>query len=126
MEETYPILMGGEPVGQAQVRRQGLYLCFSCRCHLSGEVICRVSVSCGARTENLGVLVPMGAEFSLEKKLAAKKLGKGLLRFRVVPKHEAEAEFFVPVYPEEPFSYISRLQNAFLAIRNEELGLILR
>ena len=118
--------MGGEPVGQARVVRQGLYYCFSCRCRVSGEVICRVSVSCGARTENLGVLVPMGSEFGLEKKLAVKKLGRGPLRFRAGPKHSEEMERFVPVRPEEPFAYISKLQNAFLEIRNEELGVVLR
>ena len=125
LEGTYDILMGGEKVGQAKVEQQGLYYRFSCRCRISGEVICRVCVSCGAKTENLGVLVPMGSEFGLEKKLAVKKLGRGLFRFRAGPKHSVEMARFVPVYPEEPFSYLSKLQNAFLEIRNEEIGVLL-
>ena len=126
MDGTYDIVMGGETVGQAQVVRQGLYYCFSCRCHITGEVICRVSVTCGPKTENLGVLIPMGSEFGLEKKLAVKKLGRGEFRFRAVPKHSAEMSIFVPVYPEEPFAYLARLQNSFLEIRNEQIGIVLQ
>ena len=119
-------MMGDEAVGKVRVVRQGLYYCFSCRCRISGEIICRVIVSCGGKTENLGVLVPMGTEFGLEKRVAVKKLGTGSLRFRAAPKHTAAMEGFVPIYPDEPFSYITRLQNAFLEIRNEQIGVVLR
>lgn len=125
MEGVYEIEMGGESVGQARVERQGLYYRFSCRCRISGEVICRVTVSCNGRTENLGVLVPMGREFGLEKKVAVKKLGRGAFRFRVGPKHSAQMSGFTPVYPEEPFAYISRLQEAFLAVQNGQVGVVL-
>ena len=30
---------------------------------------------------------------------------------------------FVPVYPEEPFAYMSRLKGAFLEIRNGQMGI---
>ena len=126
MDETFDILMGGERVGMARVIRQGLYYCFSCRCNITGEVICRVSVSCGNRTENLGVLVPVGTEFGLEKRVAVKKLGRGVFRFRAAPKHGSEMESFVPVYPDEPFSYLTRLQNAFLEVRKDQVGVVLR
>ena len=126
MDGIYDIYMGGETVGKATVVRQGLYYLFSCRCRITGEVICRVSVTCGSRTENLGVLVPTGSEFGLEKRVAVKKLGRGVLCLRAAPKHTADTGKFVPVYPEEPFSYIKRLQNAFLEIRNGELGVVLR
>lgn len=126
MEMTYDIYLGKQPVGEAVVEQQGLYYCFSCRCHLSGEVIYRVTVSCEGHHENLGTLVPMGDSFGLTTKLAVKKLGRGPFNFQALPKHQkAEGKKFIPVYPEEPFAYITRLQNAFLEVRNGQAGVVI-
>lgn len=119
---VFDIRMGNEVVGTANVERQGLYYCFSCRCRLSGAVIYRLSVSCNGHHENLGVLVPMGDVFGLDTKLAVKRLGEGELQFLALPKHPQTQRQFVPIRPEEPFAYITRLQNAFLEIKNGQIG----
>lgn len=124
MEGTYDILLGNEPVGKAVVERQGLYYRFDCRCKLSGTVIYRLSVESNGHHENLGVPVPVGEEFRLTTKLAVKKLGKGQFRFRVLPKHQKHESSFIPVYPEEPFAYLTRLQNAFLEVRDGQVGVV--
>lgn len=121
----YEIRMGSDVVGKATVERQGLYYHFSCRCRLSGAVMCRVSVSCGGHHENLGVLIPMGDVFGLDTKLAVKRLGEGSLRFMVLPKHQQTQRQFIPVRPEEPFSYITRLQDAFMEIRDGQVGVVI-
>ena len=69
MEGVFDITLGGRPVGQAVMFRQGLYWHFDCRCRLSGQVICRIAVSCGGKTENLGIPVPQGKEFVLRTRL---------------------------------------------------------
>lgn len=125
MDGEYEIRMGKEVVGTATVEQQGLYYRFSCRCRISGSVICRVTVSCNGHHENLGVLIPMGDGFGLNTKVAVKKLGKGQFQFRAMPKHQKNEGKFIPIYPEEPFSYISRLQNAFLEVRNGQAGVVL-
>lgn len=125
MEGTYDILMGKEPVGQARVTRQGLYYRFDCRCRLSGEVICRVTVCVGGHHENLGILVPNGDAFTLCKKLPVKGLGTGFPEFRALPRHHKTQGTFVAVYPEEPFQYLTRLQNAYLEVRNAQQGIVL-
>lgn len=125
MNGEYDIRMGKEIVGTATVEQQGLYYRFSCRCSISGSVICRVTVSCNGHHENLGVLVPMGNGFGLTTKVAVKKLGKGPFQFRAMPKHQKSEGKFIPIYPEEPFAYISRLQNAFLEIRNGQAGVVI-
>lgn len=125
MNGEYDIRMGKEVVGTATVEQQGLYYRFSCRCSISGSVICRVTVSCNGHHENLGVLVPMGNGFGLTTKVAVKKLGKGPFQFRAMPKHQKSEGKFIPIYPEEPFAYISRLQNAFLEIRNGQAGVVI-
>ena len=65
MEGVYQVLLGGQSVGKMRVERQGLYYRFSCRCEFSGEVIYKLEVTCGDRTESLGIPVPEGGAFVL-------------------------------------------------------------
>lgn len=125
MDGEYEIFMGKEAVGTASVEKQGLYYRFVCRCRLSGAVMCRVVVSCNGHHENLGILLPCGDGFALTTKLATKKLGKGKPEFRVLPKHQSSGRKFIPVYPEEPFAYLTRLKNAFLEVQNGQVGVVI-
>ena len=126
MDGTYEIMLGSEPIGEAVVERQGLYYSFSCRCRLSGAVLYRVDVCCDGHHEDLGILIPMGDRFGLTTKVPAKRLRKGTLRFQALPKHRKLEGQFVPVYPEEPFAYLTRLQDAFLAVRDGQVGVVIR
>lgn len=126
MEGTYPIMIGKTKVGQAFVERQGLYYCFSCRCELHSEVICRVTLQIGEQEESLGILMPLeGNVFGLCKRLPAKSLKSGMPEFRITPKQSLPAGSFIDVYPEEPFGFISRLENAYLEVRRGKTGLVI-
>ncbi len=125
MDGSYDILLGNEPIGTAKVERQGLYYSFTCRCRLSGTGIFRLSVSCNGHYENLGIPVPCGDVFELCTRLPVKKLGKGQPRFIALPKHQKHDGEFVPIYPDEPFAYLHRLQEAFLQVRQGQAGVIL-
>lgn len=125
MIAEYDIYMGNSVVGKAVVEKQGLYYRFDCRCRLSGDVLCRVMVECDGHHESLGILVPCGKIFGLTTKLPVKRFGAGGLRFRVMPKHPSGQGTFVAVYPDEPFSYLSRLKNAFLENRNGQAGVVI-
>ena len=125
MDGEYDIFMGDQVVGTARVERQGLYYRFHCRCRLSGDTICRVTVSCGGCQESLGILVPRSGQFETWAKVAVKKLGQGTFRFRVLPRHSAMQEKFICVYPEEPFAYLSRLKEAYLQERRGQLGIVI-
>ena len=122
----YEVFMGGQPIGKAVVERQGLYYSISCRCRLSGEVVCKVTVSCGENTESLGILVPEGGAFILTTRIPIKRLGEGELSFRAEPRHTELRGKFVPISPESPFAYISRLENAFLEIRQGQPGVLVQ
>lgn len=126
MEKNYGVYLGNEMAGKAQVRREGLYYCFTCRCQLSGDVVCRLYVACGDKRENLGVVVPMDDGFGLNTRIPVKRLGEGEMVFTLLPKYDIPEETFVPVYPEEPFSYIERLKNAFLARKKGQVGVSFR
>ena len=124
--DTYSILRGGEPIGQACVEKKGLYYYFSCRCDLSGEVIYRLTVSCGEKCENLGVPVPEGNTFVLNTRIPANKLGHGQMTLRAVPKHGRLDGKFIPISPNEPFEYLRKLENAVFEKRNGQPGIVLR
>ena len=120
---TFEIMQGTSTIGKVTVERQGLYYRIRCRCSLTGEVMHRLVVSSGEKREDLGTLVPFDGAFGLEKRVPVKKLGEGKPTFQLLPKHSSPNGRFIPVYPEEPFSYMSRLKEAYLEARNGQLGL---
>ena len=126
MVGTYPILLGAEVAGQAVVEKRGLYYFFSCQCQLTGEVIYRITVTCGNNSENLGIPVPEGKQFTLEAKLPASRFGNGKPSFRLVPRHVSAGEHFIPLSPETPFPYLKRLEKAYLVQQGEQLGIVFR
>ena len=126
LEENYGVYFGKQLAGKVQVLRQGLYYRFICRCRLTGDVVCRLGVTCGANRENLGVVVPMDGGFGLDTRLPVKRLGDGKMEFYLIPKYEAAKGTFVPIYPEEPFAYIERLKEAYLTRKNGQVGILLR
>ncbi len=121
----YGVCFGNSLAGKVQVQRQGLYYRFICRCQLTGDVVCRLQVSCGNRKENLGIVVPIGESFGLDTKLPVKRLGEGEMVFSLIPKHEVVTGRFYPIYPEEPFGYISRLKDAYLTRKEGQLGVLI-
>lgn len=122
----YEIHMGKEQVGQAWVRKEGLYYCIRCRCELESDIICRVVVSSGGHHESLGILVPEGKWYMLTKRIPIKRLGNGRLEFQVIPRCHKRQNTFLCVYPDEPFRYIRQLQNAYLEQRSGNLGIVIQ
>ena len=120
MDGIYTVWLGNENVGQAVVERSGLYYRFQCRCKLRSNVICRVTVSCAGTNENLGILVPSGKEYILSKSLPVKKFHDGQPEFRLQPKSPQKHELKIDIYPEEPFRYIAKLENAYLERRRDK------
>lgn len=89
--------------------------------------MCRLHVICGNVRENLGVVVPMDGGFGLDTRLPAKRLGEGNMEFLLIPKHEeVQSGKFAAIYPEEPFSYIARLKDAYLVRKNGQVGILIR
>ena len=122
MEGSHEILLWDRPVGKADVRREGLYYRFSCRCDMAEDTLCRVTVG----TENLGILVPVRGGFGLETKVPVKRFAGVTPEFRLIPNKPVVSGKFVPIKPEEPFAYIERLKNAYLATRNGQIGVVIK
>ena len=125
MEGTYDILLGGAAIGQVQVIEQGLYWQFQCRCRLSGTVFYQITVTSEGQTVKLGIPVPECGWFVLNTRIPKKQLKNGPFCFHAVPRH-SELKGFIPVKPEEPFAYLARIKDAYLAVRNGQVGIVLR
>lgn len=125
MEGLYDILRGGEKIGKAQVTKEGLYYRFRCCCDLTGEVIYRLTVTCGDQTENLGIPIPEGDAFYLTKRLPVSRFTQGKAEFRAVPRTPERTEAWVPIVPDTPFDYISRLEDGILERRDDTLGILI-
>ena len=125
MVGDYVVFLGNQQAGKVQVTRQGLYYRFICRCRLTGDVVCRLYITCGGQRENLGVVVPVGDGFGLDTRLPVKRFREGEPSFSLIPKHEMADARFAPIIPEEPFAYIERLKTSFLVKKYGQMGIML-
>ena len=125
MVGTYEICRGNETVGTAKVEKQGLYYRICCRCRVSGEGMRRIVVTCGITREDLGICVPMDGNFGLDRKIPCKRFGEGVPAFSMMPKYPEAAGKYVPVYPDEPFAYMTRLKDAYLQVRDGQPGIVI-
>jgi len=124
LERSYLVTAGKKSTGKVTVHRQGLYYRISCRCSLSGDDMYRLVVTCGSVQEKLGILVPKDGSFVLETSVPVKRIGEGDMSFSLLSKQEKPTDNFVPIYPEEPFGYISRLKESFLTHKDGQNGIL--
>ena len=123
----YPVFKGNQEAGKVQILKEGLYCRVICRCQLTGNVVYRLAAISGDRKENLGVLVPEGDGFGLNRRIPAKQLQLENPEFQLIPSHPPMGEeSFLPLQPEEPFAYIEKLENAYLVRKNGRLGICIR
>ena len=126
MLKEYEVTIGDRHVGEAQVSQQGLYYQIKVRCLLDGEIMHKLLLRCNGKEENLGVLVPVDGMFGIDTRIQIKKIGAGEMRFVVLPRHRELQGKFVPLSPEEPFRYITRLKDSYLERRSGVMGIIIK
>ncbi len=126
MKQTFDVYLGNQKAGTAQVEKKGLYYRISSRCRLTGAVIYKLVVTCGDKDVKLGVFVPDGDAFSMVTTIPIKHIGDGQMQFKIVPRHAPVKEHFIPLTADEPFAYISQLEDAHLQRRDDTVGIVLR
>ena len=122
METYYPVSYNGKTCGKVTVSRKGLYYHFHCRCIMNCDAIFRLILLIGSHQESLGILVPFEDAFTLKTSIPVKKLKEGEWLFQILPQYHSTGSF-VPIHPEEPFAYISRLKESFLIYHNGQPGI---
>lgn len=125
MQEQYEVYLGQDKIGRVQVSREGLYYRFHCRCSLSGDVMFRLEAKNEKESVDLGIVVPADGQFGLDKRLPVKQFPEEDYRFEVQPHRKKLEGKFVPIYPEEPFAYLSKLEDAHMEIREDQPGIVL-
>ena len=118
---TYEVRLGNRQVGEVTVQRIGLYYEMCCRCRLSEGILYRLQVLSGDKYENLGILVPEGDCFTLKTRIPVKRFEAGKTEFLLIPKYDRGRGKTVPIYPDEPFAYISRLKGSYLTWKNGQM-----
>ncbi len=86
----------------------------------------RITITCGGKTENLGIPAPDRNCFCLSARLPISRFTKEAPQFRAVPRHPQKTQgLWMPISPETPFAYIHRLQNAVLERRDGQMGILI-
>lgn len=114
MEGTYEVYSAQENVGSVVVTRKGLFYHFLCRCDLTGEVMFRLKMLCDEKETDLGILTPVDGQFGVNTKMNIKNAGQGRPQFILKPNRNVPSEQLIRICPEDPFAYLSRLQDAYL------------
>ena len=122
MEGSYEVYLEDKAAGKLQIEKEGLYYRLTCRCVVPDDQVYRLFAATDTGRENLGVVLPDDSGYVLRRKIPAKRL-KSASRFFLSVRSNESAGKFVPVYPEEPFSYITQLETAFVEVRNGQTGL---
>ena len=125
MEYHYEVYMGSDAVGKVNIIKQGLYYRVLCRCIVPSDTVYRLYAITETGREKLGVLIPDGDGVLLDRKIPVKRLQE-FSRFILSSRSDEDKGRFVPIYPEEPFSYIGQLENAFLEIQNGQVGVCIK
>ena len=110
----YEILMYDRCVGNADVKKEGLYYLITCTCLPPDTRIHRIKVSDGSKERDLGICVPDGTKFCLTSRVPIKHLKGECFSFTLTP----EKDEGLPVAPEEPFIYLDKIETARLQITN--------
>ena len=122
----YDVFLNEKAVGTVEVRQEGLYFHFTCRCCPEERDMIRLWMSCGEKEMDLGLCVPMDGAFGTEKRIPARQCGTGIPQFFLRHKDDTFRGRFIPLSPEEPFQYLHKLETAFLERRGTRLGIVIR
>lgn len=123
MFKTYSIIYNGNTVGNAIVRREGLYYAFDCQAQMPKGNIYRLKLSDGDKCIELGICVPERNCFVVRKKIPVKYWSGERFNFQITCTQNGEE--FYPVREDRPFAYLKDLHRMKFSVRAEAAGVIL-
>lgn len=122
LEGSYEVYLADKPAGKLLISREGLYYRLLCHCQVPEDAVYRLFAVTDYGRLNLGVVLPQENGCKLDRRIPVKELRTSSC-FILSARSGGETGRFVPVYPEEPFSYISQLETAFLEVRGSQVGI---
>ena len=119
----YKIIYNDTVVGTAEVKKEGLYLHFVCKCAPPDKELYRIQVSDGVDNRNLGICVPEGNSFYLNTRVPSKHFANEQLSFRMIPARSDNK--VIPVATDVPFEDLEQLKTARFQIENGQPGILI-
>ncbi len=118
------VWLDGEIAGSVCVTKEGLYTRFFCRCKLPDGQIYRLFVFCDGRGTDLGICVPQGEYYVVNKMVPSRQTGDGEMCFQVLSAADKPKDKVIPVLCNEPFLLISQLERMRLCVDNGRYGIL--
>lgn len=119
------VWLNGEVAGSVCITKEGLYTRFLCQCRLPDNHIYRLSLSCNGQKTDLGICVPQGEYYTVNKIVKSRQIGDGEMCFQIIPTTEKTKDSFIPLLPNQPFDYISKIENMILCVDNDGYGVLI-
>ncbi len=111
----YDVLKNGSVVGSATINKEGLYYYIRCSVQLPKPEFCRVTITDGTNTSDLGICIPDGNAFSCVSRIPCKRLFGTDFKFTISNQTERKS---VPIEDGKPFAHLDKLSAAHLHIAN--------
>ena len=106
----FDVFIGDTQVGQANVKKCGLYYKIDCECMLIDKRVYRIVASNGMSKMNLGICIPREEKLILSTRIPIKKLSIEGLRFEMILVQNRG----IRVASGKPFMFLDKLENARL------------
>ena len=121
MQKCFPITYNGEPAGTMNVTKEGLYYQFQGQCSFRKNDYYRIIAKYPGGTKDLGLCVPIGNSFLLQKRVSAKEIPYDNWSFYATDSSSTPR--FIGVKDDQPFLYLSSLEYAVFSAENGGCGL---
>ena len=121
MGETYVVTQNRRKVGIVTLLRMGLYYEITCQCKIADDEMVDLILEANEKTENLGIMIPVGGSLELRRKIPTKMIGKGSPEFFLQSRGGHPLDF-MEVSSDTPFNWLHRLDDCILAVRNGKIG----
>ncbi len=116
------IFWKGIAVGNATIKKEGLYYCIHCKCDLPQKGIFRVVVADTGNAYDLGICVPDGDLYSCVTRIPCKRFCSNALVFTLVSNDKTVG---VPIGNGKFFAHLDKLNAARLQYTNGQPEIII-
>ncbi len=117
----FEIRTGTMAVGNAEVKRVGLYYHITCTCQPPSNEIHRIIMRNGNVQKDLGICVPSAGVFTLFKRIPVKCFPDATFTFELI---DTAKESYI-VRDNMPFAHLDKLESARLQNTNGQLSIII-
>ena len=111
----HQILFNGNPIGYAEIHREGMFYHIVCNCDMMNSGIYRVVVDDGVNRVDLGVCIPVGNRYKCVTRIPCNRLTGE--KFVFLMRDSAQLKG-TPVKTGKSFSQLEKLKDAHLSFAN--------